>query len=88
MEEIQYDLYNYLSEEMIYDTYNRFMIRRAEERSRIIFDSNDDYVNDNKPLFGRINGAPRCVIALHATSNNKRRKKRDGTETKYLLQGE
>ena len=86
--EIQADFYNYLAEEIIDNTYNRFMIRRAEERRRTIVHSDDDYIDDENPLFGCINGAPRCGIALHVTPTKKRRKKRDGTETQYLLQGE
>ena len=86
MAEIQYDFYNYLAEEMIYNTYNRFMIRCAEGRRRTIFDSDDHYVDDENPLFGRINGDPRIGIALHITPANIRRNKRDGTETRYLLQ--
>ena len=73
---------------MIDNTYDRFMMRRAEGRRRTIVVSEDDYVDNDNPLFGRINGAPRCGIALHVTPTTKRRKKRDGTETQYLLQGE
>ena len=64
------------------------MIRSAEGRRRKITESDDKTVNDKKPLFGRINGSPICGIALHVTPTKKRRKKRDGTDTKYLLQGE
>ena len=56
--EIQADFYNYLAEEMI---------QRVKLRRRTIVDSDDDYVDDKNPLFGRINGAPRCGIALHVT---------------------
>ena len=84
---IQADFYNYLAVEMIDNTYDRFMIRHAEGRRRTIVDYDDDYIDDENPLFGQINGAPRCVIALHVTPTKKRRKKSDGTETKYLLQG-
>ena len=38
-------------------------------------------------MFVQINGAPRCGITLHITPTKKRRKKRDGAENKYLLQG-
>ena len=55
---------------------------------RTIVDSDDDYVDDENPLFGHINGDPRCGIALHATPNNTRRNNRDGTETQYLIKGE
>ena len=85
--EIQADFYNYLSEEIIDNTYYRFMIRRTEGRIRIIVNSDDDYVDDNNQLFDRINGNPRCRISLHATPTKNRRKKRDGKETQYLLQG-
>ena len=64
------------------------MIRREEGRRRTIVDSDDETFDDKTPLFGRINGAPRCVIALYVTPTKKRRNKRDGTETQYLLQGE
>ena len=65
MVEIQADFYNHLSEEMIDNRYDRFMIRCEEERRRTIVDSNDDYADDKNPLFGRINGSPRCGIALN-----------------------
>ena len=84
--ETQYDFYNYLFEEMIDNTYNRFMMRSAEGRRRNSVDSDDENFDDGNPLFGRINGAPICGIYLHATLTNKSRKKRDGTETQYLLQ--
>ena len=79
--DIQSDFYNYLSEEMIYKIYNRFIISHSEGRRRKIVDSDDDYVDDKNPLFVWINGAPRCGIAQHFTHTKKRRKKRDGTET-------
>ena len=87
-DETQDDLYNYLTEEMIDNTHNSFMIRSVEGRRRRIVDSYDETVNDDNPLFGRIYGAPRSGISLHVTLNNKLRKKRDGTETRYLLQGD
>ena len=74
--DIQADLYNYLSEEMIDKTYDRFIIRHAEGRMRIVVDSDDDYIDEENPLFGRINGAHRCVISLHVTPTKKRRNKR------------
>ena len=79
MEDIQDDLYNYMAEEMIDNTYNRFMIRRAEGMRRTIVDSDGDYVDDKKPLFGRINGVSRCGISLHVTPTKKMSKKRYGT---------
>ena len=84
----QSDFYNYLAEEMIYYTYDRFMMRSAEGRRRTIVDSDDETFDDENPLFDQINSAPRFGIALHVTPTKKRRKKRDGTETQYLLQGE
>ena len=86
--DIQSDFSNYKAEEMIDKTYDRFMIWCSEGRRRTVVDSDDDYVNDENPLFGQINGAPRCGIALHVTLTKKRSKKRYGTETQYLLQGE
>ena len=77
----QADFYNYLSEEMIDDTYNRFMMQSADGRRRNIFDSDDKTFDDEKTLFGRINGAPRCGIDLHVTPTKKIRKKRYGKET-------
>ena len=50
--EIQPEFYNYLDEYMLDNTYNRFMIRRAEGRRRTIFDYDDNYVNYYNPLFG------------------------------------
>ena len=64
---------------MIDKTYGRFIIRCAEGRRRNIVDSDDENFDDENPLFGRINGAPRCGISLHLTPTKKRRKKRDGT---------
>ena len=84
----QADLYNYLNEEMIDNTYDRFMMWSAEGKRRTIVESNDETIDDNNPLFCRINGAPRWGITLHVTPNNNRKKRRYGTETKYLLQGE
>ena len=84
--DIQADFYNYLAEEMIDNTYDRFMMRRAEGRRRTIVDSDDDYVDNDNPLFGRINGATICVISIHVTSTKKSRKNRDGKDTQYLLQ--
>ena len=86
--ETQADIYNYLSEENIDNTYDRFMMRSAEGGRRDIVDSDDETFDDDNPLFGRINGSPICVISLHVTPTKKRRKNRDETETKYLLQGE
>ena len=77
-----------MAEEMIYNTYGRFMIRHAEGRRRKIVEYDDYYVDDENPMFGRINGFPRCIIALHFTPTKNRRKNSDGTETQYLLQGE
>ena len=71
---------------MIDNTYNRFMIWSAEGRRRKFFDSDDETVDDNNPLFGRINGATICVISIHVTSTKKSRKNRDGKDTQYLLQ--
>ena len=84
----QADFYNYLDEEMIDNTYNMFIIRHVEGRRRTIVDSDDETVNDDNPLLGRINGDPRRGIALHVNPTEKRRNNRDGTEIRYLLQGE
>ena len=65
---------------MIYNTYNRFMIQSAEVRWRTIVDSDDETLDDENALFGRINGDPRCGISLHVTPPDKRRNKRDGTD--------
>ena len=67
---------------MIDNTHNRFIIWSSEKRRRTIFDSDDETFDDEKPLFGWINGAHRCDIAIHVTSTKKRRKTRDGIETK------
>ena len=73
---------------MIDNTYNRFMMQSVEGRGGAIVDSDEETCGDDNPLFGRINGAPRYVIAIHVTPAKKSRKKRDGTETRYLLQGQ
>ena len=65
---------------MIYNTYNRFMIQSAEGRRRKIVDSDDKTVDNDNPLFGQINDAPICGVALHVTPPDKRRNKRDGTD--------
>ena len=83
----QADFYSYLSEDIIYNTYDMFMMRSAEGRRRTIVNSDEKIFDDGNPLFVRINCDPRFGIALHVTPNNKRRNKRDGTETQYLLQG-
>ena len=62
------------------------MIWLAEGMRRTSVDSDDDYVDDKNPLFGRINGSPMCEISLHFTPTKKMRKKGDGTEIQYLLQ--
>ena len=64
---------------MIDNTHDRFMIPSAEGRRRTIVDYDDETFDDGNPLFGRINGAPRCGIALHVNPTKKRRKKSYGT---------
>ena len=76
--ETQADFYNYLAEEMIDNTYDRFIMRSAEERRWNSVDSDDKNSGDDNPLICRINGAPSCGIVLHVTPTNNRRKKRDG----------
>ena len=88
MADNQADFYNYLSEEMIDKTYDRFMMWSAEGGRSNIVESDDKTFDDDNTLIGRINGAPRCGIVLYVTPTKKRRKKREGTETQYLLQGE
>ena len=73
---------------MIYNTYDSFMMRNAEGRRRNIFDSDNKTFDDDNPLFGRINGDPKCGIYLYVTPTKKRRKKKYGTEVQYLTQGE
>ena len=79
--------YNYIYEEVIYNTYYRFIMRSAEGRRRNIVESDDKTFDDDNPLFSRINAAPIFGTALHVTPTNKRKKKRNGTETQHLLQG-
>ena len=64
------------------------MIQSAEGSRRTIVDSNDKTFDDDNQLFVRINGATRCGFSLHDGPTKKRSKKRYGTETQYLLQGE
>ena len=80
--------YNYLSEEVIYNTYDRFMIWCAEGRKRTHVDSNEKNVDDKNPLFDQINDASICVIVLHVNPNKNGRNKSYGIETLYLLQDE
>ena len=75
----QADSRNFMAKDMIDNTYDRFMMRSAEGRRRNIVDSDDETFDDDNPLFGRINGAPRCGIALHMNPTNKRRNKMGGT---------
>ena len=63
------------------------MICRVEGRRRTIFDSNDDYIDDENPVSGRINCDTRCEISLQVVPAKKIRKNRYGAETQYLLQG-
>ena len=84
----QADFYNYIAEEMIDNTSDKFMMRSAEGRRRNIVDSDDETFDDDNPLFGCINGSPRCGISLHVTPTKKRGKKWYGKETQYLLKGE
>ena len=70
--------YHYLAEEMIDNTYDILIMRSADGRRRNIVDSDDKTFDDDNPLFGRINGAPRCGIYLHVNPTKKRRKRRDG----------
>ena len=73
---------------MIDNTYDRFVIRRAEGRSMTIVNSDNETVDCDNLLFGTINSAPRCGIDIHVTTTKKRRSKKYGTETQYLIQGE
>ena len=50
----QADFYNYLAEELIDNTYDRFMIRSAEGRRNNIVEYYDQNFDDYNPLFGRI----------------------------------
>ena len=61
------------------------MIWRAEGRRRIIFDSDDHYVDDKNPLFVQINGDPICAVSLYIAPTKKKGDKSGGTETQYLL---
>ena len=79
MVENQADLYNYIAEETINNTYNRFMMRSAEGRRKTIVDSDDETFDDDKPLFIRIKSATRCGVYLHVSLTKKRSKKRDRT---------
>ena len=63
-------------------------MQSAEGRKRTIVDFDDKTFDDDNPLFGQINDAPRCGIDLHVSPTKKRRNMRDGKETKYLLLGE
>ena len=79
--ETQSNFYNYLTEEMIDNNYNRFMIRSAERRRRKFFDSDEETSDDDKPLFVQTNSAPRFGISLHVIPTKKSSNKMDGIET-------
>ena len=64
---------------MIDNTYDRFMMWSEEGGRSTIVDSDGETFDDDNLMFGGINGAPRCGIALHVTPTKKRRKKRDRT---------
>ena len=66
---------------MIDNTYDMFMIWSAEGRRRNISHSDEETIDDEKTLFGRINNSPICGIDLHVTPTKKKRKKKYGTET-------
>ena len=51
----QSNFYNYLAEDIIDNTYDRCMIWRAKGGRKTIVDSDEETVDDNNPLFGRIN---------------------------------
>ena len=59
----QSDFYNYLTDDIIDNTYSRFMRRRT------IVESDDETADDDNQLFGRINDAPICGIYPHVTSH-------------------
>ena len=48
--ETQADFRNYLAEDMIDNTYDRFMMRSAEGRRRNIVDSDDETFDDDNPF--------------------------------------
>ena len=73
--EPQSDFHNCCVEEMIDNTYDRFMMQSAEGRRRNIVDYDDKTFDDDNILFIQINGAPRCGISLHVTPNKNRREK-------------
>ena len=79
--DIQYDFYSYMAEDMVDNTYNRFMIPRAEDRRRTIVDSDDDYDDNKNPLFGSINDPSRYEISLHVNPAEERSKESDATKT-------
>ena len=78
--ETQSDFHNCFVEEMIDNTYDRFMMQSAEGRRRNIVDYDDKTFDDDNILFIQINGAPRCGISLRVTPTKKKRKKRDGVK--------
>ena len=82
MEETQDDFHDYLAEEMIDNTYDSFMMRRAKGKRGPIVESDDKIVDDNNPLFFWINGAPRYGISLHLTLTKNTMKRSAGTEIK------
>ena len=47
-----------MAKEIIDYIYDRVVIRHAEDRKRTNIVSDENYVGDENPLFGRINGAP------------------------------
>ena len=66
---------------MIDNTYDRFMILSAEGRRSTIVDFDDQTVDYDNQLAGRINAAPRCGIALHVIPTKNIWKEIDGKDT-------
>jgi hypothetical protein len=80
--EVQKSFYAALAEELIDNNYDS--VGRAESRRN----RGEIPVDNNSPTISRSTGVSRSGIYAHLTPTKKRRKRRDGVETKYTLQGQ
>ena len=65
--------------------YNRFMIRRAEERRKFFLLLMTIKLMTRTHYFSGSVVPPRCEIYLHVTPTQDMKNKRDGTENQYLF---
>ena len=77
-EETQKEFYMLLAEELIDNTYDNSNVARRERRV---------HQTHSSPTLAAATGAPRAGVAAHLTPTKRKRKAKDGSTTKYLMQG-